>query len=93
MKLPVLPQNITLRKLLTEMPSSWELLTRREQQIADLLIKGQTHTQISKRLGITKSTVLKHVIAIKKKLGVKGPAADGIQKWDKRRLEDQDDQN
>ena len=78
MKLPTLPINVTLRNKQAEPLSTWESLTPRQRQVADLLVKGYTHTRISKILGISKATVIKHVMEVKEKLRLIGPAAKEI---------------
>jgi DNA-binding CsgD family transcriptional regulator len=77
-----LPKNIALRDNLPDNPSSLKPLTARERQVTELLRAGQTHTQISKILGIQKYTVLKHVLAIKKKLHIKGPAVERLRRME-----------
>jgi DNA-binding CsgD family transcriptional regulator len=55
-------------------PNKSDDLTRSERQIANLLIKGQTHKQISEGLSVAPSTVRNHMHAIYKKLGARNKA-------------------
>lgn len=71
-------RKIRQREEKSDIPSRWESLTARECQIANLLVQGYTHKQIAKQLGIAKTTVLKHVLAIKQKLGLEGKAGVAI---------------
>lgn len=47
------------------------MLTKREQEVMDLVVKGLTNTEISKELKITTHTIKAHLIAIYGKLKVK----------------------
>lgn len=48
----------------------FEVLTRREKEIVDLVAKGYTNTQISHDLFISISTVKTHIKSVFEKLGV-----------------------
>lgn len=48
------------------------ILTRREQEIFDLLAKNKTTKEIADILGISQKTVRNHVSNTMQKLGVKG---------------------
>ncbi|MEU2728495.1 LuxR C-terminal-related transcriptional regulator [Streptomyces griseoviridis] len=49
-------------------------LTRREQQVLDILITGASNRKISRELGIAERTVKNNLQAIYRKLGVSGRA-------------------
>ena len=51
-----------------------EILTDREQEVFELLIKNKTTTEIAKELYISEKTVRNHVSNAIQKLGVKGRA-------------------
>ncbi len=51
-----------------------KILTDREQEVFELLIKNKTTTQIAKELYISEKTVRNHVSNAIQKLGVKGRA-------------------
>ena len=48
----------------------FEPLTDREQQVAQLLVRGLTNKEIALRLGVTQHTVKFHLNGILRKLGV-----------------------
>lgn len=47
------------------------MLTKREQQVMDLVVKGLTNEEISKELKITSHTIKAHLISIYEKLHAK----------------------
>ena len=47
------------------------MLTKREQQVMELVIKGLTNEEISKELEITTHTIKAHLISVYTKLKVK----------------------
>ena len=47
------------------------MLTKREQEVIDLVIKGLTNEEISKELEITSHTIKAHLISIYSKLKAK----------------------
>ena len=47
------------------------MLTKREQQVMELVVKGLTNEEISKELEITTHTIKAHLISIYEKLRVK----------------------
>ena len=51
-----------------------KILTDREQEVFELLIKNKTTTEIAKELYISEKTVRNHVSNAVQKLGVKGRA-------------------
>ena len=51
-----------------------KILTDREQEVCELLIKNKTTTEIAKLLHISEKTVRNHVSNAIQKLGVKGRA-------------------
>ncbi len=51
-----------------------KILTDREQEVFELLIKNKTTTEIAKELYISEKTVRNHVSNVIQKLGVKGRA-------------------
>lgn len=51
------------------------ILTKREKEVFDLLIKNKTTFDISKKLDISEKTVRNHISNVMQKLGVKGRAA------------------
>ena len=51
-----------------------KILTDREQEVFELLIKNKTTTEIAKLLHISEKTVRNHVSNALQKLGVKGRA-------------------
>ena len=50
------------------------ILTSREREVFELLIKNKTTKDIAKELGISEKTVRNHVSNTMQKLGVKGRA-------------------
>ena len=55
------------------------ILTSREREVFELLIKNKTTKDIAKELGISEKTVRNHVSNTMQKLGVKGRAAAVIE--------------
>ena len=51
------------------------ILTSREREVFELLIKNKTTKDIAKELGISEKTVRNHVSNTMQKLGVKGRAS------------------
>lgn len=51
-----------------------KILTDREQEVFELLVKNKTTTEIAKELYISEKTVRNHVSNAIQKLGVKGRA-------------------
>ena len=51
-----------------------KILTDREQEVFELLVKNKTTTEIAKKLQISENTVRNHVSNAIQKLGVKGRA-------------------
>ena len=49
-----------------------KILTKREQEIFDLLAKNKTANEIAIELGISQKTVRNHISNTMQKLGVKG---------------------
>ena len=49
-----------------------KLLTKREQQIFELLVLNKSTKEIAKELGISEKTVRNHISNTMQKLGVKG---------------------
>lgn len=49
-----------------------KILTKREQEIFDLLVKNKTTNEIAIELGISQKTVRNHISNTMQKLGVKG---------------------
>jgi DNA-binding CsgD family transcriptional regulator len=45
-------------------------LTRRQQQVTELLESGCTTRQIAERLGITERVVIHHIATVRRRLGV-----------------------
>lgn len=50
------------------------ILTQREKEVFDLLIKNKTSKQIADELFISEKTVRNHISNVMQKLGVKGRA-------------------
>lgn len=50
------------------------ILTKREKQVFELLVKNNTTTQIANNLNISEKTVRNHISNSMQKLGVKGRA-------------------
>lgn len=55
------------------------ILTKREKEIFELLIKNQSTAQIAETLGISEKTVRNHISNSMQKLGVKGRASAVIE--------------
>ena len=51
------------------------ILTKREQEIFNLLVKNKNTKEISKELGISEKTVRNHISNTMQKLGVNGRAS------------------
>lgn len=51
------------------------ILTKREKEVFDLLIKNKTTNEIATILGISEKTVRNHISNTMQKLGVKGRAS------------------
>ena len=51
------------------------ILTKREKEVFELLIKNKTTTEIAKILNISEKTVRNHISNTMQKLGVKGRAS------------------
>lgn len=63
--------------------SRCELLTRREEEVLDLLSEGKMYKEVAIRLGITMETVKKHTKHIYHKLEVQN-RMEAVNKWRKR---------
>lgn len=55
------------------------ILTKREKEIFELLIRNKTTAQIAETLGISEKTVRNHISNSMQKLGVKGRASAVIE--------------
>ena len=55
------------------------ILTKREKEVFELLIKNKTTSEIAKTLGISEKTVRNHISNSMQKLGVKGRASAVIE--------------
>ena len=51
------------------------ILTKREREVFELLIKNYTTKEIAEKLGISEKTVRNHISNVMQKLGVKGRSA------------------
>lgn len=51
-----------------------KILTKREKEVFEFLIKNNTTTEIAEKLGISEKTVRNHISNSMQKLGVKGRA-------------------
>lgn len=51
------------------------ILTKREKQVFDLLVKNRITQEIAETLNISEKTVRNHISNVMQKLGVKGRAA------------------
>ena len=51
------------------------ILTKREREVFELLVKNKTTREIAKELTISEKTVRNHISNVMQKLGVKGRAA------------------
>lgn len=49
-----------------------EILTRREKEVFDLLVKNKTTKDIAEELGISEKTIRNHISNVIQKLDVKG---------------------
>jgi len=54
---------------------SKSILTKREKEVFNLLIKNKTTSEIATKLDISEKTVRNHISNVMQKLGVKGRAA------------------
>ena len=55
------------------------ILTKREKEVFDLLIKNKVTKDIAQELNISEKTVRNHISNVMQKLGVKGRAAAVIE--------------
>ena len=55
------------------------ILTKREREVFELLIKNYTTKEIAEKLGISEKTVRNHISNVMQKLGVKGRSSAGIE--------------
>ena len=51
------------------------ILTKREREVFELLVKNKTTKEIAERLRISEKTVRNHISNVMQKLGVKGRAS------------------
>ena len=51
------------------------ILTKREKEVFEILIKNKTTSEIATKLQISEKTVRNHISNVMQKLGVKGRAA------------------
>lgn len=58
---------------------SKEILTKREREVFELLIKNYTTKEIAEKLGISEKTVRNHISNVMQKLGVKGRSSAVIE--------------
>lgn len=56
-----------------------KILTKREKEVFELLIKNKTTTEIAQELKISEKTVRNHISNSMQKLGVKGRASAVIE--------------
>lgn len=56
-----------------------KILTKREKEVFELLIKNNSTTDIAEKLGISEKTVRNHISNSMQKLGVKGRAGAVIE--------------
>ena len=49
-----------------------EILTKREKEVFDLLVKSKTTKEIAEELGISEKTIRNHISNVIQKLDVKG---------------------
>lgn len=54
---------------------SKSILTKREREVFDLLVKNKITKEIAEKLNISEKTVRNHISNVMQKLGVKGRAA------------------
>ena len=55
------------------------ILTKREREVIELLIKNYTTKEIAEKLGISEKTVRNHISNVMQKLGVKGRSSAVIE--------------
>ena len=55
------------------------ILTKREREVFELLIKNYTTKEIAEKLGISEKTVRNHISNVMQKLGVKGRSSAVIE--------------
>lgn len=55
------------------------ILTKREREVFELLIKTYTTKEIAEKLGISEKTVRNHISNVMQKLGVKGRSSAVIE--------------
>ena len=55
------------------------ILTKREREVFELLIKNYTTKEIADKLGISEKTVRNHISNVMQKLGVKGRSSAVIE--------------
>ena len=55
------------------------ILTKREREVFELLIKNYTTKEIAEKLGISEKTVRNHISNVMHKLGVKGRSSAVIE--------------
>ena len=55
------------------------ILTKREREVFELLIKNYTTKEIAEKLGISEKTVRYHISNVMQKLGVKGRSSAVIE--------------
>ncbi len=55
------------------------ILTKREKEVFDLLIKNKVTKEIAQKLNISEKTVRNHISNVMQKLGVKGRASAVIE--------------
>ena len=55
------------------------ILTKREREVFELLIKNYTTKEIDEKLGISEKTVRNHISNVMQKLGVKGRSSAVIE--------------
>lgn len=63
------PPNEEVREIMAK-----SILTKREKEVFELLIKNNTTVEIANKLGISEKTVRNHISNSMQKLGVKGRA-------------------
>lgn len=63
------PPNEEVREIMAK-----SILTKREKEVFELLIKNNTTVEIAQKLGISEKTVRNHISNSMQKLGVKGRA-------------------
>jgi DNA-binding NarL/FixJ family response regulator len=59
------------RPVPTERPRPLEVLTAREREVLDLLVKGLSTSLIASRLGVSSNTVRTHVAGVLRKMGAR----------------------